>query len=156
MTLWFQAQHEIIIECSLKKSLEVPVLIVCQSRDAAVELYRKLHSELGNQMKKASSAERMQLFGSHNAEFFIQHFAERDNHSVNMNWNQIVAKSTEKFPTIKMRRITVTDPFGARGFDYDVKDDEANDNGGMLVIATYIPHKRDWVQLIGRVARGGG
>jgi len=72
-----------------------------------------------------------------------------------MNWNEIVAKSTEKFPNIKMRRITVTDPFGARGFDYDVKDDEANDNGGMLVIATHISHKRNWTQLIGRAARGG-
>jgi hypothetical protein len=136
----------------MKKSLEVPVLIVCKSRDAAVELYQKLLSELGNQMKRMTRVERMQLFGSHNAEFFIQHFAERDNNSANMNWNQIVAKSTEKFPNIKMRRIT----FGARGFDYDVKDDEANDNGGMLVIATHIPHKRDWIQLIGRVARGGG
>jgi hypothetical protein len=139
----------------MKKSLEVPVLIVCKSRDAAVELYQKLVSILRGQMKKISNVERVQSFGSHNAKFFVQHFAERDDKSDNMNWNEIVAKSTEKFPNIKMRRITVTDPFGARGFDYDVKDDEANDNGGMLVIAAHIPHKRDWIQLIGRVARGG-
>jgi len=144
-----------IVDCALKKSDGVPVLIVCESREAAVEIMAKLLSELKSRMSKMPSDERIRVYGPHTAETFIQHFAERDDNLVNMKWNDIVARSTEVLKNTEARRITVTDPFGARGFDYDVKDDEANDKGGMLVIATTIPDKRNWIQLKGRTARGG-
>ena len=53
-----------------------------------------------------------------------------------------------------MRRITVTDPYGGRGFDFDVRDQMANEHGGMLVITMTIPTGRDWTQWKGRTARG--
>jgi len=62
----------------MKKSLEVPVLIVCKSRDDAVVLKQKLLSELDSQMENMSFEERIKSYGHHDAEFFVQHFAERE------------------------------------------------------------------------------
>eukprot|EP00966_Prymnesium_polylepis_P200547 4646849-Prymnesium_polylepis.1 len=50
-------------------------------------------------------------------------------------------------------RVTVTDNFGGRGHDFQVVDKEANASGGMLVIATSVPDKREWIQWKGRTAR---
>jgi len=50
-------------------------------------------------------------------------------------------------------RVTVTDWFGGRGHDFDCLNEKANENGGMLVIATTIPDAREWAQWKGRTAR---
>ena len=58
------------------------------------------------------------------------------------------------FADTPRRRITITDPYGGRGFDYDVRDESANFEGGLLVIALTVPAGRDWIQWKGRTARG--
>ena len=48
---------------------------------------------------------------------------------------------------------SVTDNYGGRGHDIDCRDEDANLNGGMIVIATSIPETREWIQWKGRTAR---
>jgi len=62
--------------------------------------------------------------------------------------------STEEMPGL-MRVMTITDPLGGRGHDFDVSDEKAELAGGMLVIATTVPKPRDWLQWKGRTARSG-
>jgi hypothetical protein len=50
-------------------------------------------------------------------------------------------------------RVTVTDLYGGRGHDFEVKDKVSINNGGMLVVATSIPNEREWIQWKGRTAR---
>lgn len=65
-----------------------------------------------------------------------------------------MSRATEVFTDTPRRRITITDPYGGRGFDYDVRDESANFEGGLLVIALAVPAGRDWIQWKGRTARG--
>ena len=68
------------------------------------------------------------------------------------NWGRIISRATQRledrFP------ITVTDPFGGRGHDFDVHDDDVESNGGLAVIMTSIPASdREWRQWKGRTGR---
>ena len=130
----------------------VPVLIICQHRADAEEMTKQVKSALKSKTKRSKY---YSLLGARKASAFVQQFAEFDDENKEMNWNAIVAASTEVFSDTNMRRITVTDPYGGRGFDFDVRDKTANNYGGMLVIATTIPPGRDWIQWKGRTARGG-
>ena len=49
--------------------------------------------------------------------------------------------------------VTVTEYFGGRGHDFNVMDETTDQNGGMLVITTSVPDKREWIQWTGRTAR---
>ena len=50
--------------------------------------------------------------------------------------------------------ITVTEPFGGRGFDFMISDEDVDNAGGLAVIMTSIPNsEREWTQWIGRTAR---
>ena len=71
-----------------------------------------------------------------------------------MDSNTLVSAATQILPDTPRRRITITDPYGGRGFDYDVRDESANSEGGLLVIALTVPAGRDWIQWKGRTARG--
>eukprot|EP00929_Paragymnodinium_shiwhaense_P077557 TRINITY_DN3994_c0_g1_i2.p1 TRINITY_DN3994_c0_g1~~TRINITY_DN3994_c0_g1_i2.p1 ORF type:complete len:1470 (+),score=528.61 TRINITY_DN3994_c0_g1_i2:81-4490(+) len=54
----------------------------------------------------------------------------------------------------KSFRIAVTDPRGGRGMDYRVTDQDADRNGGLLMVVQRVPkHSRDWIQYLGRTAR---
>ena len=74
-----------------------------------------------------------------------------------MNYASIIEKATAAVsrPPLKTRRITVTDPFGGRGHDFNIFDDHVNTSGGLAVILSHIPpSERDWIQWKGRTARG--
>ena len=47
----------------------------------------------------------------------------------------------------------MTELFGGRGHDFNVMDEKADKDGGMLVIATSVPDEREWTQWKGRTAR---
>ena len=130
----------------------MPVLIICENRVDVDLLHKYIVKNLSKKTKKHKD-----LLGNKNrkVDSFVQIFAEVDDNNKEMNWNQIISNSTEVFSDTNMRRITVTDSFGGRGFDYDVRDKAANNEGGMLMIACTIPPGRDWVQWKGRTARGG-
>jgi len=51
-------------------------------------------------------------------------------------------------------RITVTTAEGGRGHDYRVVDPSIDDNGGLLLILTWMPwSEREWIQFLGRTSR---
>ena len=88
----------------------------------------------------------------------IQILRERDDSNADVaeeEINRTIADATSRCGTGDESKcyITVTDHFGGRGHDFECKDDDTNDNGGMLVIATSIPETREWVQWKGRTAR---
>lgn len=133
----------------------VPVLIICPHRADAEQMTIEIAAALHAKTRRKKYAKLLGTETERKAASFVQQFAEYDNDNNEMNWNALVAAATELFPDTAMRRITVTDPYGGRGFDFDVRDKAANNRGGMLVIATTIPPGRDWVQWKGRTARGG-
>jgi len=102
---------------------------------------------------------------TYTADMFVQHFAnkiydpkEKKETSVDMDHPRIISSATDKVvgnSRTAIRMITVTDPFGGRGHDFDVTEDAVNDEHGMLVIATSIAGSRDWTQWKGRTARSG-
>ena len=157
-------QYEKVVTLAVQKSEKVPVLIICNYRKTGDKpdpgeptrkvLYHieKLLQVALDQTKNKNS----QLFNKHSGKDFVQRLAQQDRNAmgdvVNMEWNNIVSNATKKLD-VRQRIITVTDPWGARGYDYDVKDDYANDEGGMLVIAMSVPAERDWIQWKGRTAR---
>lgn len=51
-------------------------------------------------------------------------------------------------------RITVTDPTGARGTDYQMNDEAADKLGGLMLVMMHVPpSRRDWIQFKGRTSR---
>eukprot|EP00930_Biecheleria_cincta_P043640 TRINITY_DN29950_c0_g1_i1.p1 TRINITY_DN29950_c0_g1~~TRINITY_DN29950_c0_g1_i1.p1 ORF type:complete len:1685 (-),score=384.74 TRINITY_DN29950_c0_g1_i1:115-4836(-) len=51
-------------------------------------------------------------------------------------------------------RITVTDPTGARGTDYQMSDETADKLGGLMLVMMHVPpSRRDWIQYKGRTSR---
>jgi len=51
-------------------------------------------------------------------------------------------------------RITVTTAEGGRGHDYRVVDPSIDENGGLLLILTFVPwSEREWIQFLGRTSR---
>jgi len=87
----------------------------------------------------------------------VQRFSEFDDkgRSLKLQWTTLIDDATKRLGSSEDNRcrITVTDSFGGRGHDFQVVDKEANANGGLLVIATSIPDKREWIQWKGRTAR---
>lgn len=109
----------------------------------------KLVAELSKSHHKAK-------LGGQSANDFVQIFARYSpGTTTEMPYPSIIEKATESFDTgVSTRRITVTDPFGGRGHDFALFDEEADAAGGMAVIATNIPpSERDWTQWKGRTAR---
>jgi hypothetical protein len=115
----------------------------------------KVADELAREMQQLGREAARELLGEEGREprDFVQQFAQFDTSGSKMVWLDIIRKATEVLSRTTMRRITVTDPWGGRGHDFDVKDEEANNNGGMLVIAMLIPKPRDFTQWKGRTAR---
>ena len=147
-------QKRYAIDLAMEKCEHVPVLIICENRADAQELTADTKRSL---RKKMSNQKHSKLLGAsitRSSEEFVQHFAEYDDENQEMDWNAIIYASTEFFPDTTMRRITITDPYGGRGFDFDVRDKYANEHGGMIVITMTIPTGRDWTQWKGRTARG--
>jgi hypothetical protein len=142
------SHSEAIVELALRKCATVPVLIVTKDPAAAAELVAKLLAKLaGNRLCDGQPAKN-----------FVQLFCKVDHNNMNMPWLDIIDNATAIIPGLRnkltTRRITVTDPFGGRGHDFMVRDEAADKNKGMAVIAAVFPEsERDWVQWKGRTAR---
>ena len=147
-------QKKHAVDLAMEKCENVPVLIICENRADAQELTEEVKLSLKKKMSYKKFSKLLGVSVRRSSDEFVQHFAEYDDDNQEMRWNDIIYASTEVFPDTPMRRITVTDPYGGRGFDFDVRDKLANENGGMLVITMTIPTGRDWTQWKGRTARG--
>lgn len=117
----------------------VPVLVVSSSLD---EL-KLLHETLA--LRGDMPSDEIQRLSEFDA----------DGKSMRGSWQTIIDDATKRIGGVGEARcrVTVTDRFGGRGHDYQVVDKEANENGGMLVIATSVPDEREWIQWKGRTGR---
>jgi len=90
------------------------------------------------------------------AEQTVQIFAQLDpkqgRRSMKNEWGAIVERATKRLAD-GTYRVTVTDPWGGRGYDFRCLDDAVNEHGGLLLIVTSIPQEREWIQWKGRTAR---
>eukprot|EP01038_Epipyxis_sp_PR26KG_P004797 gene4797-6724_t len=131
---------KIILICS-KLYLKVPVVVIAKNTDEAIYIDAKLKESLNREGEKCY----VQLFLKYKV---------KSNELDKENWGHIVRRATAKKKDEDRFCITVTDPFGGRGHDYDVNDDEVNMAGGLAVIMTSIPlSEREWRQWKGRTAR---
>ena len=143
-------QVDKIVEMCLRLHTKVPVLVIAKSPEEAIAIEAKV---------KAALAER--LIGlypnSSSRNKYVQLFRQYKLNSITLdteNWEKIVSRATSKGPEEDRFCITITDPFGGRGHDFDVNNDEVNNGGGLAVIMTFIPaSKRVWMQCLGRTSR---
>jgi hypothetical protein len=140
-------QADKIVEMCLRLHIEVPVLVIAKSPEEAIAIEAKV--------KAALAERRIGLYP--NGTKYVQLFREYKENSMTLdrkNWGPIVSRATSKRPEEDRFCITITDPFGGRGHDYDVLDNKINSKGGLAVIMTFIPaSERVWIQCLGRTAR---
>mmetsp|Transcript_55153 Transcript_55153/g.146336 ORF Transcript_55153/g.146336 Transcript_55153/m.146336 type:complete len:638 (+) Transcript_55153:396-2309(+) len=132
-----------VINLVLQHQSKVPVLVICESR-AQMDVIFKL---LKNRVKDdGSSAPMVQM---------LRELDDKGNIEGDIKWAKVIGDATARVGVgdKSMYHVTVTDVFGGRGHDFNCDDKLANHNGGMLVIATSVPNKREWIQWIGRTAR---
>lgn len=140
------------IELAVEKSKNVPVLIITDLPDTAHGLTPKVVAALQIQLQKNDRT--AQLPQDVEVKDMVQTLCRYDEKGRSMPWLTIIDKATEQFEGTSLRRITVTDPFGGRGHDFMVIDEEANEAGGLFVIILCMPKsEREWIQWLGRTAR---
>ena len=126
-----------VVELAIEKRSVVPVLIITTSETHA----RAVHEKVTARLKHLPAEAAPQLFVTTDA----------------ANASMLVEAATKAVDLpggSKEWRITVTDYIGGRGHDYHTVDEDVDDAGGLLVIATQIPDsEREWVQWLGRTAR---
>ena len=146
--VWLEAsrgdQERRVVEYVAGYYKKVPVLVI--TRDP--QEINRLHAQIKRRLVDSGL-----MLGQH-----LQRLRERDDNGnlQNREWETIITNATKRHGADEQSYcyITVTDFFGGRGHDYDVKDEQANESGGgMLVIATSIPDTREWIQWAGRTAR---
>ena len=139
-----------VVEMCLRMHLTVPVLVIARSTEEAIEIEAKVRAAITAQTPASAPAA-----GSKNK--FVQLFGQYKQGTMVLdqeNWDRIVRRATSKGPEEDRFCITVTDPFGGRGHDFDVHDDEVDRLGGLAVITTSIPaSEREWRQWKGRTSR---
>ena len=140
-----EQQRDRVVELAGEYYRKVPVLIIARDAVEMTELYDAIQDAL------LMSSDELLSDGQ------LLMFREQDEKGILLKdeWSVVVKKSTQAFgegPDYHCC-ITVTDFFGGRGHDFSVNDDTANENGGMLVIATSVPDTREWIQWKGRTAR---
>ena len=119
---------------------KVPVLLICRSGQEVTELKKVLLEA------KFCKRDNIQIFLEHDEET-RQRISEHRMHVIlNLSTMADGTGADKRF------RITLTDKFGGRGHDFPSNDD-SNENGGMIVIATSVPDEREWIQWKGRTAR---
>jgi hypothetical protein len=148
-----EEQLKKVVQIAARKYMKVPVLIIAASTREAYELeeivrdYIKTHHD--------GEDEEKDILAGDDPNEFLQLFLQYKKDTIipdKENWHRIVSKATAKCSD--RYRITVTDPFGGRGHDFDVHDEAVESNGGLAVIMTSIPSsEREWIQWKGRTAR---
>lgn len=121
---------------------KVPVLVI--TRGTADDEMRSIYNLLANELPRRRSnfdKRRLQI---------LRQFDD-DGKPLNKLWNDIIRDATLRDGTAdeSYYSVTVTDIWGGRGHDFNCKEEHANQNGGMLVIATEVPDTREWIQWIG-------
>lgn len=142
-----EAQHAKLVEIALRLYRSVPVLIIAKSTGEAYEIEEKI--------KAAVSTD--DLLAGAKAEDYYQMFMEYDRNSSVLNtstWANTVHRATFRKKEEDRFCITITDPFGGRGHDFDVNSEEVNSRGGLAIIMTSIASsERVFKQWKGRTAR---
>jgi hypothetical protein len=123
----------------------VPVLIICGTTTQARRIFEKVTNQIGKS--------KIEFPINKSSNDYVQLFLEVDPITgENMNWGDKVEKATHI--DNGWTCITITDPFGGRGHDFRVTEDEIDAKGGLLVIMSSIPEsEREWIQWKGRTAR---
>lgn len=129
----------------------VPVLVITRKPQEIDAVHQELYEALVQDEEEPMD------------ENHLQQLRELDNagRSLKREWKRIIKDATARASSsvegtdepVTFCVVTVTDYFGGRGHDYKVMDDDIDKNGGMLVIATSVPDKREWIQWKGRTAR---
>mmetsp|Transcript_120802 Transcript_120802/g.313667 ORF Transcript_120802/g.313667 Transcript_120802/m.313667 type:complete len:1794 (-) Transcript_120802:25-5406(-) len=137
----WEVQEQSVIELAARKCSEVPVLVLARSSNAVQRLAGRLREHLGECYGGDTRGVIELLQNPRNPQEFVQ----------------LVELSTEPLPLGEAQsgwRITVTTAEGGRGHDYRVVDPSIDDNGGLLLILTWMPwSEREWIQFIGRTGR---
>ncbi|KAL1529282.1 hypothetical protein AB1Y20_000236 [Prymnesium parvum] len=139
-----------VCDLTIENYQKVPVLIITQGKlgDELNKVHRALLSRLENERMRS---------GLEFDPTSLMTLTERDEDGklLDWNWKTVIEDTTKRTGTGEASHfhITVTDIFGGRGHDFNCNDEYANNNGGMLVIATSIPDTREWIQWKGRTAR---
>ena len=136
-------QETKVVEFVAGNYKKVPVLVITRNPQEINRIYAQIKRRLVD-----------------NDVMLLQHLQrlrqrDDDGNSQNREWESIITNATKRHGADEQSYcyVTVTDFFGGRGHDYRVMDQQANDSGGMLVIATSIPDTREWIQWAGRTAR---
>jgi len=139
-----EQQMEEVLKLSFHARESVPVLIITKNDDAVKELTDQLENRAGQQHLVKEDVIRplsKSLFESNPRQY---------KENLRLSTRCYTAGTGHD----KTWRITVTDPSGARGTDYRMDDDDADENGGLLLIVMKVPQsERDWIQYKGRTAR---
>lgn len=140
------AEQETAIVLQVEKFYrKVPVLVIARDPVEMRRLYTRLRKLLVEPANSDMEPEHLQKLQERNEDGVLL----RDT------WNAVISGATQRHGTGSHSYccVTVTDYFGGRGHDFQVMDEIANSNGGMLVITTTIPDTREWIQWKGRTAR---
>ena len=149
----YAEQRAKVVKMCLDLHQRVPVVVICRNSDEAITIRNEVRTAL-----KELLANRGVCFGAEEQPASLQLFLEfqegtavSDEH----HWAGMVRKAVTRVESEENRFfITITDPFGGRGQDFDVSSDEVQSNGGLAVIITSIPtSRREWLQWLGRTAR---
>jgi len=139
-----EEQVEQVLNVAFHARNSVPVLIITKDDDAVKDLTDHLENRAGSQhLVKEDVIRPLQksLFESNPRQY---------KENLRLSTRYYTAGTGKN----KTWRITVTDPSGARGTDYRMDDDEADEHGGLLLIVMQVPaSERDWIQYKGRTAR---
>lgn len=132
-----------IVSVALEMYRKVPVLIIAKNIEEVYDIESRIAAAITSCISSGNKVEEvLQLFlEKKKGETFLD----------SGNWSAIVKRATK--PVKDCYCITITDPFGGRGHDFDCAD-AINAEGGLLVILTSIPNSaRDFRQWIGRTGR---
>ena len=131
---------------------DVPVLVIARDPIELEQIYGALKKRLLVQVDEKGESKGGKLLPED-----LQQLRQLDasGNSLEAEWGEVIERATLRNGTGAETYcvVTVTEYFGGRGHDFSVMDDMTDANGGMLVIATSVPDKREWIQWKGRTAR---
>ena len=157
------AQRAAIVRTALEARARVPVLIITRDNQGGLEgVYDELERAflIGSPGDAAGGTEGggepAALAPAADRPSPVQVFAQLDpkhgRRSMKHEWGAIVERATKRLADGSYP-VTVTDPWGGRGYDFRCLDDAVNEHGGLLLIVTSVPQEREWTQWKGRTAR---
>eukprot|EP00446_Apocalathium_sp_SHHI-4_P009386 CAMPEP_0177152100 /NCGR_PEP_ID=MMETSP0367-20130122/333_1 /TAXON_ID=447022 ORGANISM="Scrippsiella hangoei-like, Strain SHHI-4" /NCGR_SAMPLE_ID=MMETSP0367 /ASSEMBLY_ACC=CAM_ASM_000362 /LENGTH=334 /DNA_ID=CAMNT_0018597105 /DNA_START=39 /DNA_END=1041 /DNA_ORIENTATION=+ len=140
----YLAQEQAVVELAAIKCLEVPA--GPESGGSAPDL-AALKEHLGHECYGEGTGGVLELLQNpRNPQEFVE--------TVQQSTEALDLGQDENGGALRGWRITITTAEGGRGHDYRVVDPMIDDNGGLLVILTWMPwSEREWIQFLGRTSR---